>query len=60
MVKAMDFESDGISACRLIPGMGDFFFLFLFFFMMMMVERCAAAQASLKRKRRNERSQCRR
>ena len=53
MVKAMDFESDGSSACRFNPDTGDFFsFSFFFFLMMMMVERRAAAQASTKRERR--------
>ena len=48
MVKAMDFRSDGGSACRFDSRDGRFF-------LMMMVERPAAAQASAKRERRRVR-----
>ena len=49
MVKAMDFKSEGGSACRFDSRHRRFFSSI---FMMMMVERRAAAQASPKRERR--------
>ena len=50
MVKAMDFESEGICVRVRYPARANFFF-----FMMMMVEQRAAAQASTKRERRRAR-----
>ena len=58
MVKAMDFKSEGGSACRFDFRYGRFFFLL--FFMMIMVERCACERKARASTCRNEPSEFRR
>ena len=46
MVKAMDFESEGVCVHVRFPARAISFFYLLFFFMMMIVERRAGMSAA--------------